>query len=144
MRLAPAYGPNPASTAQPAQVDAAQRSDQASSSTPRFSVLNDFRYLTDSDKDLLGRATGERIEPGITDRTGPTSAFAQQLALDRRTGELAPHQEVTAVYLRNAAAAIDKANEGRQGFRSPYSGPIMDRAVAYLEATGRGRADIRL
>lgn len=87
---------------------------QAKPPTPReFSVLNDFRYLTDSDKELLGAATGERIEPGITDRTGPASAFAQQLALDRRTGMLAPNQDVTAVYLRNAADAIDKANAGR-------------------------------
>nr|BBI40674.1 hypothetical protein [Pseudomonas sp.] len=93
---------------------------QAKPPTPReFSVLNDFRYLTDSDKELLGAATGERIEPGITDRTGPASAFAQQLALDRRTGMLAPNQDVTAVYLRNAADAIDKANAGRRGFTNP-------------------------
>ena len=76
----------------------------------RFSVLNDFRYLTDSDKDLLSHVTGETIEPGFTDQTGPASAFAQQLALDRRTGALAPNQDVTAVYLRNAAAAISNGS----------------------------------
>ena len=113
-------------------------------SAPQFSVLNDFRYLTETDKELLGAATGEQIEPGLTDRTGPASAFAQQLALDRRTGELAPHQDVTGVYLRNAAAAIDAVNGTRAGFRNPYSGPVMDKAVAYLQAQGRGRADIRM
>lgn len=107
-------------------------------------MLNDFRYLTDSDKELLGRATGEAIEPGITDRTGPASAFAQQLALDRRTGQLAPNQHVTGVYLRNAAAAIDTANAGRANFTNPYSGEVMERAVSYLDSIGRGRADIRL
>lgn len=144
MRLTSAYDV----TAQPQALRrpeaASPTTSTAAASTRNFSVLNDFRYLTESDKDLLGQATGERIEPGITDRTGPASAFAQQLALDRRTGELAPHQEVTAVYLRNAADAIDKANAGRAGFTNPYSGQVMERAVAYLEATGRGRADIRL
>ena len=32
---------------------------------PSFSVLNDFRYLTESDKDLLRYATGEVVEPGL-------------------------------------------------------------------------------
>lgn len=110
----------------------------------RFSVLNDFRYLTESDKDLLARVTGERIEPGLTEGTGQVSAFAQQLALDRRTGELAPNQQVTAVYLRNAAAAIEQRTAGNPHHRNPYSGEVMDAAVAYLESVGRGRADIRL
>ena len=66
--------------------------------TGRFSVLNDFRYLTDSDKHMLGEVTGEKIEPGFTDRPGSASAFALQLALDRRTGNLAPNQEVTGVF----------------------------------------------
>ena len=147
MRLTSAYGVEPTPTQRPAQVEQPRQTAAVESSTPasrQFSVLNDFRYLTESDKDLLGRATGDRIEPGITDRTGPASAFAQQLALDRRTGELAPHQEVTAVYLRNAAAAIDKVIQGRRDATNPYSGDVMDRAVSYLEATGRGRADIRL
>ena len=135
------WQPRPASTTAPAPVD---RTTSTATDRHRFSVLNDFRYLTDSDKELLGAATGERIEPGITERTGAASAFAQQLALDRRTGALAPQQDVTGVYLRNAAAEIDRANAGRAGFRNPYSGAVLDRAVSYLEATGRGRADIRL
>ncbi len=110
----------------------------------RFSVLNDFRYLTDSDKELLSHVTGETIEPGFTDQAGPASAFAQQLALDRRTGVLAPNQHVTVVHLRSAAAAIDEHNQGRPQFRNPYSGEVMDAALTYLESIGRGRADIRL
>lgn len=137
MRIDPTYQSTPLSRTQP--TEAAQKATE-----PRFSVLNDFRYLTDSDKDLLGAATGEHIEPGITDRTGAASAFAQQLALDRRTGKLAPNQHVTGVYLRNAAAAIDEVNAGRPGFTNPYSGVVMDKALSHLEAIGRGRADIRL
>ncbi len=140
MRLTSAYDV----TAQPQALRRPEPVQPAATPARSFSVLNDFRYLTDSDKELLAQATGEHIEPGITDRTGPASAFAQQLALDRRTGQLAPHQEVTAVYLRNASDSIDKANTGRANFTNPYSGQVMDRAVSYLEATGRGRADIRL
>lgn len=110
----------------------------------RFSVLNDFRYLTDSDKHMLGAVTGENIEPGFTDRPGSASAFALQLALDRRTGNLAPNQEVTSVYLRNAAADLEQQNASRAGFRNPYSGEIMSKAVAWLDANGRSRADIRI
>ena len=99
MRLTSAYD------VQPPQRPAAPTAVQASApATRQFSVLNDFRYLTESDKELLGAATGEHIEPGITDRTGPASAFAQQLALDRRTGELAPLTILpTAKYYREAA-----------------------------------------
>ncbi|WP_226343768.1 hypothetical protein [Agilicoccus flavus] len=148
MSISSTYGPDRwrptpapvAPTAPAAGTDAAA----TTGSGRRFSVLNDFRYLSDADKQLLGAATGERIEPGLTAGTGAASAFAQQLALDRRTGELAPHQEVTGVYLRNAAAEIDRVNAGRAGFRNPYSGDVLERAVAYLEANGRGRADIRL
>ncbi|WP_168583029.1 hypothetical protein [Gephyromycinifex aptenodytis] len=109
-----------------------------------FSVLNDFRYLTDSDKDLLRDVTGEVVEPGLIDRAGAASAFAQQLALDRRTGELAPNQHVTGVYLRNAAAELEKFGEQRPGFTNPYSGEVFDAALAWLDARGRARADIRL
>ncbi len=115
------------------------QSAQHGQAAARYSVLNDFRYLTVSDADLLRAATGENPAAG-----DPSSQFAQQLALDRRTGELAPHQDVTAVYLRNAAARIEASNAGRQGFSNPYSGEAMDRAVAYLESIGRARADIRL
>ena len=124
------YVPSPAAT-EAASVQPA--------SARRYGVLNDFRYLTSSDSQLLRAATGESPESGE-----PSSQFAQQLALDRRTGELAPHQDVTAVYLRNAAARIDELNSGRKGFTNPYSGEAMDRAVSYLESIGRGRADIRL
>ena len=109
-----------------------------------LSVLNDFRYLTASDKDLLRHATGEVVEPGLIDRRGEASAFTQQLALDRRTGELAPNQEVTSVYLRNAAAAMEEFGAGRPGFTNPYSGPTFDRALAWLDAHGRTRTDIRM
>ncbi|WP_255574092.1 hypothetical protein [Austwickia sp. TVS 96-490-7B] len=115
-----------------------------SSTADQFSVLNDFRYLTDSDKRMLTEVTGEKIEPGFTDKPGSASAFALQLALDRRTGQLAPHQPVTSVYLKNAAAELDQRNGGRAGFTNPYSGDVMDKAVAWLDAHGKSRADIRL
>ncbi|MDO5697037.1 MAG: hypothetical protein Q4G51_03575 [Dermatophilus congolensis] len=122
-----------------AAIEATEAATAQRATARRYGVLNDFRYLTETDSQLLRAATGEALEA-----KEPSSQFAQQLALDRRTGELAPHQDVTAVYLRNAAARIDEQNAGRKGFTNPYSGPAMDKAVSYLESIGRGRADIRL
>lgn len=109
-----------------------------------FSVLHDFRYLTDSDKALLRDVTGEVVQPGLIDRQGAASAFTQQLALDRRTGQLAPNQHVTGVYLKNAAAELDSFGSSRPEFSNPYSGEVFDAALAWLDAHGRSRADIRL
>ncbi|QQS02443.1 MAG: hypothetical protein IPK37_09135 [Austwickia sp.] len=143
VQLVPLSGTRPEEAperSQRAAATAATRADKAN----RFSVLNDYRYLTDSDKHMLGEVTGEKIEPGFTDRPGSASAFALQLALDRRTGNLAPHQEVTSVYLRNAAAELQQQNAGRAGYRNPYSGEFMVKAVSWLDAHGRSRADIRM
>lgn len=142
MRIGPQQVPSqsPGAVTGPPAAAAAERAQKSAS----FSVLNDFRYLTDSDKQLLQFATGEVVEPGLVDRTGAASAFTQQLALDRRTGELGPHQEVTGVYLRNAAAALEDFGAGRPGFRNPYSGEVFDKALAWLDAHGRALADIRL
>lgn len=137
--------PNTATpTTAPAAAPATTRVEGAASTRASFSVLNDFRYLTESDKELLRFATGEVVEPGLIDRRGEASAFTQQLALDRRTGELAPNQPVTSVYLRNAAQAMEEFGAGRPGFTNPYSGPTFDRALAWLDAHGRSRADIRM
>lgn len=108
----------------------------------RSSVMNYARYLTESDKDLLQHAKGELVQPGMSGQSRAARAFAQQLALDRRTGELAPDQQVTAVYLRNAAVAIDALNQGRAGLPNPYSGEAMDAALAHLESVSRGRAGL--
>lgn len=163
MRISPQHVPAtpPASTSRPQLVPlgatppseaptrtqrttAAAATTSTAESAQRFSVLNDFRYLTDSDKHMLGEVTGEKIEPGFTDRPGSASAFALQLALDRRTGNLAPQQEVTSVYLRNAATQLQQQNADRPGYRNPYSGEFMVKAVAWLDANGRSRADIRM
>lgn len=131
----------------PEHAGAARRAGAVQSDPPaaqQFSVLNDFRYLTDSDKTMLAAVTGETIAPDFTDRPGSASAFALQLALDRRTGELARSQPVTSVYLRNAAEQLDRANSGRPGFTNPYSGEVMTQAVAWLDAHGEHRADLRL
>lgn len=112
--------------------------------TQRFSVLNDFRYLTDADKGMLAHVTGESIEPGHVESPGSSSAFAQQIALDRRTGALAPNQIVTAVYLKNRAQEIDARNYGRPNLHNPYSGEDMTKALSYLESVGRSRADLRM
>ncbi len=69
------------------------RAGSTGTSAGRFSVLNDFRYLTDSDQRMLAAVTGEKIEPGFT---------------------------------------------------NPYSGEVMEQALAWLDAHGTHRADLRL
>lgn len=133
------------STSAPTQVTAVSTPTPTTrASAPSFSVLNDFRYLTDTDKSMLRYATGEVVEPGIIDRRGSASAFTQQLALDRRTGQLQPHQDVTSVYLRNASARLEEWGADKPGFTNPYSGVVYDRALAWLDANGLSRADIRM
>ncbi|MBO3192003.1 hypothetical protein GZ195_02700, partial [Dermatophilus congolensis] len=89
--------------------------------TRRYSVLNDFRYLTADDVELLRAATGE-----AADREDPKSQFAQQLALDRRRGDLERDAPVTATYLRDASVRIERENAGRVAFRNPYAGKAYE------------------
>lgn len=145
------YGPTPPardmiSATAVSRTSEVSRTEPASTRTSaqRFSVLNDFRYLTDADKDLLRHATGEQIEPGMVDTPHSASPFAQQLALDRRTGALAPNQVVTSVYLKNRAQEIDARNYGRPNLHNPYAGEDMTKAMSYLDSIGRSRADLRL
>lgn len=146
MRVDSSHVPAAAPTPPNRDVAGVREAAAAETSRPakRFSVLNDFRYLTDADKDLLRHATGEQIEPGMVDHPGSASPFAQQLALDRRTGALAPSQVVTSVYLNNRAQEIDARNYGRPNLRNPYAGADMTNALAYLDSIGRSRADLRL
>lgn len=146
------YGPTPpardmmsaTAVSRTSEVSRTEAASTTRTSAPRFSVLNDFRYLTDADKDLLRHATGEQIEPGMADNPHSAGPFAQQLALDRRTGALAPNQVVTSVYLKNRAQEIDARNYGRPNLHNPYAGEDMTKAMTYLDSIGRSRADLRL
>ena len=89
----------------------------------------------------LGRIRAELAELAGLDWAGAPG----QVLLDGLRGLDQVARPFEAVRAKvTAAAEIDRANAGRAGFRNPYSGDVLDRAVSYLQATGRGRADIRL
>lgn len=100
---------------------------------------NVYDYLTDADRELIFQATGRRVEPGFDPRKGGlTSIFAHQVATDRRLGVLAPGQDISAAYLRDGALRYEAA---KTGF-NPFSGPIMDKALAYVAAHSGGHVDV--
>ncbi|NYD99288.1 hypothetical protein BJY21_000473 [Kineosphaera limosa] len=101
--------------------------------------LGDLDHLTDSDLDLIYAVTGERIfRP--TPHGRPAQAvtpFTRQIAVDRRSGALLPHVEVSAQYLVRTGAVIE-ANGGV----NPFTGLHLQRALAYLASRREGRIDV--
>lgn len=99
----------------------------------------DLEHLTDADLDLVYAVTGETVWRGEVrgGLPGPVTGFTRQLAIDRRTGALPAHREVTAAYLVRTGSVIE-ANGGV----NPYSGAHLERALAYLASRGQGRVDI--
>ena len=97
---------------------------------------NDFEQLTEADRDLIYEATGQQIGPGFDPARETTSAFAAGIAAGRASGQLAPGQEVTAVYLKDLNRRYERA-----GGSNPIA-PHLDKAVAYLSRAGRRRIDV--
>jgi hypothetical protein len=90
---------------------------------------NDLDYLTDSDRDLIHAVTGEVIEPGQRPQDRPLSAFAMQIAVDRKCGALRAGLDISAGYLRRTNRLLLQLKVPS----NPFSGPILDKALGYLE-----------
>lgn len=93
---------------------------------------SDLNYLTESDRLLIHAVTGEEIRQGQEPHERPLSAFAMQIAVDRRTGMLATGTAITLGYLlrtrdRLAELAVPA---------NPFSGRTLTRARDYLEGRG--------
>jgi hypothetical protein len=96
----------------------------------------DFDHLTGADRELIFRATGQRIGPGFDPAKETTTGFAASLAAERAAGRLAPGQPVTAVYLKDLNRRYQRA-----AGPNPVA-PYLDKAVAYLSSTGDRRIDV--
>lgn len=108
------------------------RAAQVEKPTPR----NEFDALTAADRELIFQATGQRLGPGFDPAQEAPTGFAAALAHKRATGRLQPGQPVTAVYLKDL---------NRRYQRVPGANPIapyLDKAVAYLSASGARRIDV--
>jgi hypothetical protein len=127
--LGSSHTPFPTVTSHPA---AATHARPAKADKPQ----NDFEQLTAADRDLIYEATGQRIGPGFDPARETTSAFAAGIAAGRASGQLAPGQEVTAVYLKDLNRRYERA-----GGPNPIA-PHLDKAVAYLSRAGRRRIDV--
>ncbi len=53
-------------------------------------------------------------------------------------GTITPGQDISAAYLRDGALKYERANTGC----NPFSGPIMDKALAYVAAHSGGHVDV--
>jgi hypothetical protein len=97
---------------------------------------NDFDHLTGADRELIFRATGQRVGPGFDPAQEATTGFAAAIAAERAAGRLQPGQPVTAVYLKDL-------NRRYQRIVGPNPvAAYLDKAVAYLSASGARRIDV--
>lgn len=95
----------------------------------RAALGSDLDHLTDDDRLLIRAATGEIITPGQAPHERPLSAFAMQIAVDRRSGTLPAGVPVSVGYLhRKRDLLIDLGVPS-----NPFTGPTFDRAVAHLD-----------
>jgi hypothetical protein len=104
----------------------------ARTSRPERAERTDFDHLTGADRELIFRATGQRVDPS---RESPTG-FATALAAERASGRLALGQPVTAVYLKDLNRRFTRA-----GGANPVE-PYLEKALDYLSQTGPRRIDV--
>jgi hypothetical protein len=108
----------------------------ARAEAPARRTHNDFDHLTAADRELIFRATGQRLGPGFDPAKETTTGFAAAIAAERAAGRLAPGQPVTAVYLKD----LNRRYQRTAG-PNPVA-PYLDKAVAYLSSTGDRRIDV--
>jgi hypothetical protein len=100
--------------------------------------LDDLDYLTPADRDFIYAVTGELLWPGqrITDR--PISAFAMQIAVDRRTGRLPEGALISVGYLQRTADYLTMLGVPA----NPFSGALLERARSVLGSRPATRIDL--
>ncbi|MBW3084438.1 hypothetical protein KEM60_00626 [Austwickia sp. TVS 96-490-7B] len=89
---------------------------------------SDLDHLCDDDRQLIHAATGEVIWQGQAPHERPLSAFAMQIAVDRRTGVLPAGQSITADYLQRTRRRLDDLGAPA----NPFTGMVMERALRHL------------
>lgn len=95
---------------------------------------NDLDYLTEDDRQLIQAVTGEVITPGQRPQDSPLSAFAMQLAVDRKRGGLSAGIEVSAAYLQRTSSLLLQLNVPA----NPFVGESLDRALDFVHRKTKG------
>jgi hypothetical protein len=105
----------------------------AAAPTLRLADHSDLDHLTDADRELIRAVTGEGIQRGQTPQERPLSAFAMQIAVDRRSGVLPAEQAISVGYLQRTQVRLAALGVPVH----PFAGANFTRAVAYLSSRGR-------
>jgi len=84
--------------------------------------------LSTSDRELVFQATGRRVD----ENSAIVPMFAVEIALDRKSGQLQPGEEISATYL-NQMAAKYSGDEYKPSF-----GVAIGRALDYLAGNSAG------
>lgn len=100
--------------------------------------VNDLDCLTMADRDFIHAVTGEVIWPGQNPADRPVSAFAMQIAVDRRTGELAEGTPITAAYLQRTSRRLAELGVPA----NPFSGALLEKALTVLGSRPVGHIDL--
>lgn len=95
----------------------------------------ELRGLTDSDRDLIFVATGERIPAEIPSEGLKVSFYVLQLAADRLAGPLADMRDVSIEYAENVYEAYEETCPDG----NPMCGDMLDITLAYLVGRELGR-----
>ncbi|WP_116112192.1 hypothetical protein [Austwickia chelonae] len=97
----------------------------------------DLDALTVSDRELISVVTGETFPERVEGLGVRVSFFTLQLALDRLSGLLKDGQDVSISYMEKVYTAYEEnCPEG-----NPYSGDLLDLALAYLVGRDLARQD---
>ncbi|MBW3084007.1 hypothetical protein KEM60_00190 [Austwickia sp. TVS 96-490-7B] len=97
----------------------------------------DLAALTESDRDLIAVVTGEHLPEHVEGLGVRVSFFTLQLALDRLTGPLYDGRDVSISYMEDIYSAYDADCPAG----NPFSGDLLDLALAYLTGRDLARQD---
>ncbi|QQS02403.1 MAG: hypothetical protein IPK37_08910 [Austwickia sp.] len=98
---------------------------------------HDLDALTSSDRDLIAVVTGELFPEHVEGVGVRVSFFALQIALDRIAGPLRDGEDASIEYMERVYTTYeDNCPEG-----NPFSGELLDLALAYLVGKDLARQD---
>lgn len=100
--------------------------------------VNDLDYLTAGDRSFIHLVTGEVFWPGQSPSDRPVSAFAMQIAVDRRTGVLPEGVAITPTYLRRTSQRLTEL----QAPANPFTGALLEWALQVLATRPCGPIDL--
>lgn len=91
--------------------------------------------LTETDRELIFVATGERIPTEVPAAGMPVSFYVLQIAMDRLAGPLRDGEDITVQYAESVYCAYEEGCADG----NPLSGDLLDMTLAFLVGRELGR-----